>query len=102
MQVHRLVEKVRTEKKADSRHAAAVVAKVDDDRVRVGEERHGGDGGVATELGIDEAVEFHESDVARQALNLLEAKILRGRKVAHSIAVFRRRCNRSRLDDWLH
>jgi len=101
MEMHRLVEEVGAEKKAETRHAAAVVAEVDDHRVGVGEERHRGGRGVAAELGIDEAVELHESDVSGQPLHLLETEVLRGCEPTHAFAVLRRRFAASRFDDRL-
>src|SRR4029453_18787725 len=98
MEMHRLVEEVGAEKKAETRPAAAVVAEVDDHRVGVGEERHRSGCGVAAELRIDEAVELHESDVAGQPLHLLETEVLRGCESTDAFAVFRRRFAASRLD----
>ncbi len=55
--------------------AAAVLAQVDDDGVGVGEEVEDGGDRLGAALGVEEAAELDVADVARQALDLLEAVV---------------------------
>src|SRR5678816_3351052 len=89
MEVNRsLAKEVAANQLSDARHAAAVIAQINNESICVSEELHRGDCSLGAKFGIDETIQLHIADVSVQTLDFFKSEIYRTCHASELVAVF--------------